>query len=224
MRSGVHGAWGRQMNRYEAGKDPVEEWGGETRDWVFPLLGNPRYRERLEVLAGVDLTRRIGCEPCLRSLVLDQWTPETLHHVGWCDSCRKASIALGKMPAAAGVAGAHRRRRAVLIALVAGVAIAAPLAGSQLIGGGGDNRGGVAQPLPGTTPTTTPGTTPSTTPGTTPTTTPGTTPTTTPTTTPGTTPTTTPTTTGSSPQPPPVKPKPRSKPATRGQQALPHTT
>ena len=102
-----HRAWGRQMNRYEAGKDPVEEWGGETRDWVFPLLDNPRYRERLEVLAGVDLTRRIGCEPCLRALVLDQWTPETLHHVGWCDSCRTASIALGKMPAAPRVAGAR---------------------------------------------------------------------------------------------------------------------
>ncbi len=87
------------MNRYEAGKDPVEEWGGETRDWVFPLLGNPRYRQRLEGLASVDLTRRPGCESCLRSLVMDEWTPETLHHVGWCDSCRRASIALGKIPA-----------------------------------------------------------------------------------------------------------------------------
>jgi hypothetical protein len=207
------------MNRYQAGKDPVEAWGGETRGWVFPLLGNPRYRQRLETLAGVDLTRRAGCESCLRALVMDQWTPETLHHVGWCDSCRKASIALGKIPAGAGGAGAHRRRRAVLVALVA-VAIAAPLAGSQLIGGGGDNRGGVAQQVPATTPSTTPGTTPTTTPGTTPTTTPGTTPATTPTTTePTTTPTTTP-----APTKPVVDPRPRSKPATHGAQALPHTT
>jgi hypothetical protein len=204
------------MNRYQAGKDPVEEWGGETRDWVFPLLGNPRYRQRLEELASVDLTRRPGCESCLRSLVMDEWTPETLHHVGWCDSCRRASIALGEMPAGAGAAGAHRRRRAVLVALIAAVAIAAPLAGSQLIGGGGDNRGGVAQPLPATTPGST---TPTTTPGTTPTTTPGTTPSTTPSTTPTTT------TTGSTPPTvPPVDPTPRAKPSTRGQQALPHTT
>src|SRR6476469_6732303 len=134
------------MNRYEAGKDPVEEWGGETRDWVFPLLGNPRYRERLEELAKVDLTRRPGCESCLRSLVMDEWTPETLHHVGWCDSCRRASTALGKIPA--GPAGPHRGRRAALLLLLAGAAIAAPLAGSQLIGGGGDDRDGVAQPPP----------------------------------------------------------------------------
>ena len=65
----------------------------------FPCSPNPRYRQRLEELASVDLTRRSGCESCLRSLVMDEWTPETLHHVGWCDSCRRASIALGKIPA-----------------------------------------------------------------------------------------------------------------------------
>src|SRR4051812_38618936 len=154
------------MNRYQAGKDAVEEWSGETGDWAFPLLENSRHRQRLDVLAGVELTRRPGCEPCLRALVLDQWTPETLHHVGWCDSCRRASIALGKIPAAAATR-ARRRRRAVLATAVAAFAIAAPLAGSQLIGGGGDNRGGVAQPLQQTTPTAPPAATTSTTPTTT---------------------------------------------------------
>src|SRR3954453_1985166 len=142
LRSRMLPAWGQGMNRYEAGKEPVEEWGGETRDWVFPLLGNPRYRERLEELAKVELTRRPGCESCLRSLVVDQWTPETIHHLGWCDSCRRASIALGKIPA--GGTGGHGGRHAVLLVLLAGAAIAAPLVGSQLIGGGGDNPGGGA--------------------------------------------------------------------------------
>jgi hypothetical protein len=181
------------VRTYHAAKDRVEAWDGETRAWVFDLLENPDHRRRLDTLADVDLRRRAGCESCLRSLVLDRWTPETLHHVGWCDSCRRASIALGRFAAAP-----QRRRRAVLVALVAAVAIAAPLAGSQIIGGGGDNRGGGAQALPQTTPTT-PG---STTPGTTPTTTPGST----------------------TPAVPIVDPTPRSKPAKRGQQALPHTT
>ena len=68
LRSRSHPAWGLGMNRYEAGKDPVEEWGGETRDWVFPLLGNPRYRQRLEELATVDLTGGPGASRvCARS-------------------------------------------------------------------------------------------------------------------------------------------------------------
>ena len=198
--------------------------GGETRDWVFPLLADPRYRQRLEELASVDLTRRSGCESCLRSLVMNEWTPETLHHVGWCDSWRRASIPLGKIPAGP---APQRGRRAVLLALLAGAALAAPLVGSQLIGGGGgDDRGGVAQPPPATTSGTT--TSGSTTPGATPgSTTPGT----------GQASTTgsgQASTTGSgqgstatgstTPTAPPVDPTPRSKPTTREQQALPQTT
>ena len=61
------------------------------REWVFGLLGKPRYRRRLEQLEALDLRRRPGCEPCLRALVTDEWTPDALHHVGWCESCRAAA-------------------------------------------------------------------------------------------------------------------------------------
>jgi hypothetical protein len=210
------------MKTYQAGKDPVEAWGGETRAWVFDLLENPEYRRRLEALAALDLQRRPGCEPCLRALVTDKWDYESLHHLGWCESCRSASLALG-MDTSSKKAGSGNARRALVVVLVAGVAIAAPLAGSQLLNRGNDDRGGVAQQTtPSTTPGTTPSTTPSTTPGTTPSTTPGTTPTTTPSTT-----ATTPTTTATTPTTttPVVKPVPRSRPAKgRGEQALPHTT
>jgi len=204
------------MRTYQAGKDPVEAWGGETRAWVFDLLENPEYRRRLEALAALDLTRRPGCEPCLRALVIDDWDYESLHHLGWCESCRAASLALGIDTTAATTVGSGYGKRALVVVLVAGVAIAAPLAGSHLLNRGDDDRGGVAQQ---TTPSTTPGTTPSTTPGTTPSTTPGTTPSTTPSTTPT---TTTPVTTT------PVEPVPRSRPTVsvkgRGERALPETT
>jgi hypothetical protein len=199
------------MKTFKAGNEPIEKWGGETRDWVFDLLENAHYRERLELLAGLDLTRRSGCEPCLRALIMDNWDYESLYHLGWCDSCRRASFALGMDASTATVAGSPHRKRAFLIALAAAAAIAVPVAASQLLGGGHNPRGGVASPVvtatnPQTsTPSTTPGTTPTTTPATTPTTTPATTPTTTPTTTPATTPTTT----------VPVKPVPRSKPTTK---------
>src|SRR5262245_37969041 len=114
MRDTSHPARGHRMKTYEAGKDTTDSPVADGRDWVFTLLENPRYRERLAVLAGLDLRRRAGCEECLRSLVVDEWTPETLHHVGWCDSCRKASIALGKIDAAA-AAGTRRRRRALVV-------------------------------------------------------------------------------------------------------------
>ena len=64
------------MKTYQAGKDRVETWGGETRAWVFDLLENPDYRERLEVLSELDLKRRAGCESCLRALVTDDWDYE----------------------------------------------------------------------------------------------------------------------------------------------------
>ena len=205
------------MKTYDAGKDRGQQQSGDPRDWVFDLLENPRYRERLDVLAGLDLTRRAGCEQCLHALVTNEWDYEALYHLGWCESCRKASFALGtdatpsprRMPYA---------RRAVWVVLAAGLVIAAPLAGNHFLDERNNvSRGGSA--LPGTTMPA--NTNPTTTPATTPTTTPSTTPTTTPTTTPSTTPTTTSTT----PTVPPIKPVPRSrshqavKPA-----ALPKTT
>jgi hypothetical protein len=183
----------------------------DSREWVFGLLGTPRYRERVEQLESLDLRRRTGCEPCLRALVLDKWTPETLHHVGWCDSCRAATIALGMhAPAAAG--SSWVRRRAAWLAVAAFAVVAVPLVGSQLIGDGGSHgvRGGSATALhasttPGTSTggTTTRGTTTTTTGGTTGGSTGG---------------------TGGT-----VKPVPRSKGSAaathaRGKKALPHTT
>ena len=56
------------MKTYQAGRDAVETWGGETRAWVFDLLENPDYRRRLEALSELDLKRRAGCErACARS-------------------------------------------------------------------------------------------------------------------------------------------------------------
>jgi hypothetical protein len=186
------------MRTYQAGEDPVDAWGGETRAWVFDLIENPGYRRRLEELAGLDLTRRAGCEACLRALVTDDWDYQSLFHLGWCQSCRNASLALG-MDTRKTAARPHRRR-ALAIALVAAVAIAVPIAGSRMIGGGSDSRGGVAQQVLHTTPATPGSTTPSTTP--------------------------TATTPGSTTPPtvPIVDPIPRSKPANGGQHPLPHTT
>ena len=148
------------MKTYQAGKDPVETWGGETRAWVFDLLENPDYRRRLEALSELDLKRRAGCEPCLRALVTDDWDYESLHHLGWCESCRAASLALG-MDTSSKKAGGYPYKRALVVAMVAAVAIAAPLAGNRLLDGRGGGNGGVAQQGPQTTP----GTNPSTTPG-----------------------------------------------------------
>jgi hypothetical protein len=135
------------MKTYVADKHPAETTATGTREWVFGLLPTRRYRERCDQLSALELRRRPDCEPTLRALVLDEWTPETYHHIGWCDSCRTAGFALG-MGGPRGVAhSAPRRRRALWLALAAGVAIAAPIAGSQLIDnpfGSQDVRGGVA--------------------------------------------------------------------------------
>jgi hypothetical protein len=165
-------AAGSLVRTYAAGKggDGGGQEHPDTREWVFGLLATPRYRERMEQLETLELRRRSGCEPCLRSLVVDKWTPETLHHVGWCDSCRAATIALGMhAPAAAGAT--WFRRRAAWLAVAAFAVVAVPLVGSQVIDRGGSAigvRGGSAtaiQPAttssPGTT-TSTPTTTPST--------------------------------------------------------------
>ncbi|MDX6598877.1 MAG: hypothetical protein QOE87_2764 [Gaiellales bacterium] len=188
------------MRTYQAGKDPAEAWGGETRAWVFDLIENPGHRRRIEQLAVLDLTRRAGCEAGLRALVTDDWDYQTLFHLGWCQSCRNASLALGMDTHKTAVP--PHRRRALVIALVAGVAIAAPIAGSRMIGGGSDSRGGVAQQVLRTTPPTPGSTTPSTMP--------------TATTTVSTTP----------PTVPIVDPIPRAKPANGGRHRypLPHTT
>jgi hypothetical protein len=167
------------MKTYQAGKGPIEAWGGETRGWVFDLLENPRYRERLEVLAGMDLKRRSGCEPCLRALVIDEWSYEALYHLGWCDSCRQASFALGMDGAQGKVAASPHRRRAVWLALAAAAVIAVPVLGTQVLMDDGSQlaRGAHAQQVrPATTPSTGPSTTPSTGPSTTPSTGPSTTP------------------------------------------------
>jgi hypothetical protein len=198
------------VNTYTSGQDG----GGapehpDSREWVFGLLANPRYRRRMEQLEGLDLRRRPGCEPCLRALVTGEWTPEALHHLGWCDSCGAAAVALGMHAPAA--ASSFFRRRAGWLAVAAFAVVAVPLVGSQVINQGSQARGGGAIRVPAAT-TGKPSTAPSTTPGTTTpaTTTPGTT-------TPGTT--------------TPVTPVPRSKPSAsgnlasaRGHKALPHTT
>ena len=132
------------MNTYAAGEAGGEAASTDSREWVFGALATPGFRERCDQLAELDLRRRPGCEPCLQSLVTDEWTAETNHHLGWCDSCRAAAIALGPGDR---VEGAPRRRRALWLAVAAGALILIPLAGSQLI----DNpfsahgaRGGVA--------------------------------------------------------------------------------
>ena len=122
------------MKTYQAGKDPVEPWSGDPRDWVFDLLENPAL-PRAPRGAGRPRPEAggAGCEPCLRALVTDDWDYESLHHLGWCESCR------GREPRArhGHVVQAARRhavsRRALVVALAAGLAIAAPLAGNRLL-------------------------------------------------------------------------------------------
>ena len=151
------------MRKYVAGK---AAGGGaqeqpDTREWVFGLLAKPRYRERMEQLERLDLRRRSGCEPCLRALVVDEWTPDALYHMGWCESCRSAAIALGMHdPAAAG--GAWYRRRAAWLAVAAVAAIAAPLVGSQVLSSRDSQvaaRGGSASSVASSRTPSTPGTT-----------------------------------------------------------------
>jgi hypothetical protein len=192
------------VRTYSGGKD---DGGGlehpDSREWVFGLLATPRYRRRMEQLEALDLRRRTGCEPCLRALVTDQWTPDALHHLGWCDSCRSATIALG-MHAPAAADASFLRRRAGWLAVGAFLVVAVPLVGSQVVNQGsqvGVRGGGAVDIQPSTT---------------------GTAGTTTPSTTPGTT--TLGTTT-------PITPVPRSKPTTSrsktsesGRKALPLTT
>jgi hypothetical protein len=157
------------MKTYPASKAAAEGWAPGTREWVFELLGSSRYRERAELLSGLELRRRPDCEPCLRALVLDEWTPETHHHLGWCDSCRKAGFALGMgAPAAAASAARVGRRHTAWVVLAAGLAIAGPLVASTVIdnpfGSQEAPRGGVAATTP-QAPATTPGGPAVTTPG-----------------------------------------------------------
>ena len=132
------------MNTYAAGEVGGSSTGEDSREWVFGALATPGYRERCDQLAGLALQRRPGCEPCLQSLVTDEWTAETQHHLGWCDSCRAAAVALGP---GAHPEGEPRRRRALWLAVAAGALILVPLVGSQVIDdpfSGSDARGGVA--------------------------------------------------------------------------------
>ncbi len=87
----------------------------------------------MQQLEQLDLRRRPGCEPCLRALVVGDWTPETLFHVGWCDSCGAAATALG-LAAASGAGAPWYRRRATWLTVAALAVLAIPLAGSQMTG------------------------------------------------------------------------------------------
>jgi hypothetical protein len=139
------------MKSYGAGRHGAEGWQAGTREWVFGLLPTRHYRERCDLLSRLELRRRPDCEPTLRALVTDEWTPETHHHLGWCDSCRTAGFALS-----VGTPGtarrAPRRRRTLWLALAAGAAIAAPLGGAQLVddpfGQKQEVRGGLARSVP----------------------------------------------------------------------------
>ena len=61
----------------------------------------------LLALAPLPRARRAPLEPRaeppgrlradLRALVLDEWTPDADHHLGWCESCRSAGFALGRV-------------------------------------------------------------------------------------------------------------------------------
>ena len=131
------------MHTYTAGKNGARElrYAG-TREWVFPLLPTRRYRDRVDVISDLELKRRPDCEPTLRALVTDDWTPETIHHVGWCDSCRAAGFALGAGAFAGGrAAPAPNRSRALMLAVAAAAVIAVPAVASQVV----DNPFGAAQ-------------------------------------------------------------------------------
>lgn len=153
------------MKTYAAGKhDDRELRYAGTREWVFPLLPTRRYRDRIALLSGLELRRRADCEPTLRALITNDWTPETIHHVGWCDSCRTAGFALGMgTPAAAREIAGPIRRRAALVGVAAAIAIAVPVVASQTLDNpfGGSQaavRGGISHIVHEISPgTTTPG-------------------------------------------------------------------
>jgi hypothetical protein len=135
------------MKTFSAGEDAGGGGDPDSREWVFGVLGSSRHRQRMQQLEQLDLRRRPGCEPCLRSLVVGEWTPETLFHVGWCDSCGAAATALG-LAAASGAGAPWYRRRATWLAVAALAVVAVPLAGSQVTGSDqgstATGRGGVA--------------------------------------------------------------------------------
>jgi hypothetical protein len=124
------------LKTYAAGKhDDRELRYAGTREWVFPLLPTRKYRDRLALLSGLELRRRSDCEPTLRALITNDWTPESIHHIGWCDSCRTAGLALGMgTPAAAREVARPIQRRAAFVALAAGAVIAATAVGAQTLG------------------------------------------------------------------------------------------
>lgn len=139
-------AAGRRMKTFTAGKDARAGGDPDSREWVFGVLGSSRHRQRMQQLERLDLRRRPGCEPCLRAMVVGDWSPETLFHVGWCDSCGAAATALG-LAAASGAGAPWYRRRATWLAVAALAVLALPLAGSQMTGsdqGSTTGRGGGA--------------------------------------------------------------------------------
>ena len=150
-------ATGSRVNTYASGKDGGGLLDPATREWVFDLLPSPRHRARMRQLETLDLRRRAGCEPCLRALVTDSWDAEALHHLGWCDSCRAATIALG-MHAPSAADASFLRRRAGWLAVAAFAIVAVPLVASQVIdtGSRGAARGGSAVQTAPASPTTTP--------------------------------------------------------------------
>lgn len=135
------------MKTFAAGSDVGAPSDPDSREWVFGLIASPRHRRRMQQLEQVDLRRRPGCEPCLRSLVTGDWTQETLFHVGWCDSCGGAAVALDSAEASGEAGSAWYGQRATWLALAALAVVAVPLVGSQVIGsdaGTGAERGGAA--------------------------------------------------------------------------------
>ena len=121
------------MKTFTSSKDARGAGDPDSREWVFGVLGSSLHRKRMQQLEQLDLRRRPGCEPCLRALVVGDWTPETLFHVGWCDSCGAAATALG-LAAASGAGAPWYRRRATWLTVAALAVLAIPLAGSQMTG------------------------------------------------------------------------------------------
>jgi hypothetical protein len=75
----------------------------------------------------------------------------TLHHLGWCDSCRAAVAALGMGAATAAGAGRCYRRHAAWLALAAFAVVAVPLVAGELVDPGtrvGSRGGGATRTLP----------------------------------------------------------------------------
>jgi hypothetical protein len=140
------------LKTYEAGRTRADRATQDpgTREWVFPLLATRRHRDHIALLSALELRRRPDCEPTLRALVTGEWTPETVHHIGWCETCRTAGFALGMgTPAAARAIAAPIRRRAVWVGVATGAVLAATAVGAQSIdnpfaGSPAAARGGVA--------------------------------------------------------------------------------